>query len=298
MVFLYDDVASPIGFLYRTSAYAQDTYDAYFYEKNIFGDVVAVYNDLGACVASYSYDAWGNHSVTRNVNGIATMNPIRYRGYYYDTHTGLYYLQSRYYNPEMGRFISPDCYVSTGQGLLGNNMYIYCNNNPVMGVDPSGEAAAWNSPLDALVAMHQDILKIAEQALNKDGTYSLYDNQRFDSDKLFHEQILVFDAPSVNADLTSMAVTRGGSLTLVTGGWEWDHLDLSLLDFGRVSAEVSQSPSEFSANFGASVWSPSATFSAFGGELSVGLNFGLEFGISIGKRGGINLGIFKIYFSK
>ncbi len=69
------------------------------------------------------------------MNGIATMNPIRYRGYYYDTHTGLYYLQSRYYDPEMGRFISPDCYVSTGQGLLGNNMYIYCNNNPVVGAE-------------------------------------------------------------------------------------------------------------------------------------------------------------------
>ena len=141
MVFLYDDAGSPIGFLYRTSAYARGTYDAYFYEKNFFGDVIGIYDESGSCVAKYNYNAWGVCTVQTNVGGIATLNPIRYRGYYYDTHTGLYYLQSRYYNPDWGRFISPDCYVSTGQGLLGNNMYLYCNNNPVMYVDPTGELA-------------------------------------------------------------------------------------------------------------------------------------------------------------
>ncbi len=140
MVFLYDDAGSPIGFLYRTSAYAKGVYDAYFYEKNFFGDVIGIYDESGSCVAKYNYNAWGVCTVQTNVGGIATLNPIRYRGYYYDTHTGLYYLQSRYYNPDWGRFISPDCYVSTGQGLLGNNMYLYCNNNPVMYVDPSGES--------------------------------------------------------------------------------------------------------------------------------------------------------------
>ena len=66
---------------------------------------------------------------------------VRYRGYYYDTDTGLYYLQSRYYNPKWGRFLNADGYVSTGTGLLGYNMYAYCDNNPVMGYDPTGE---WN----------------------------------------------------------------------------------------------------------------------------------------------------------
>ena len=68
-------------------------------------------------------------------------NPFRYRGYYYDTDTGLYYLQSRYYNPKWGRFLNADGYVSTGMGLLGHNMYAYCGNNPVMGYDPTGEIA-------------------------------------------------------------------------------------------------------------------------------------------------------------
>ena len=68
----------------------------------------------------------------------AVFNPFRYRGYYYDTDTGLYYLQSRYYNPQWGRFLNEDGYISTGTGLLGYNMYAYCNNNPVMGYDPTG----------------------------------------------------------------------------------------------------------------------------------------------------------------
>ena len=71
---------------------------------------------------------------------LGTYNPLRYRGYVYDQETGLYYLQSRYYNPAMGRFISADGYVSTGQGILGNNMFAYCGNNPVNCMDPSGRS--------------------------------------------------------------------------------------------------------------------------------------------------------------
>ena len=137
MVFLYDDVGSPIGFLYRTSEYARNEYDAYFYEKNFFGDVTAIYNESGSCVARYAYNAWGEHEIWQNTNGIATLNPIRYRGYYYDTHTGLYYLQSRYYNPAWGRFISPDSALYT-DGFLGYNLYLYCYNNPVNYYDPTG----------------------------------------------------------------------------------------------------------------------------------------------------------------
>lgn len=75
---------------------------------------------------------------------IAEINPIRYRSYYYDTETGYYYLQSRYYDPNVGRFISADSYVSTGQGILGHNMYAYCQNNPVMYYDDTGHAIKSN----------------------------------------------------------------------------------------------------------------------------------------------------------
>jgi len=69
---------------------------------------------------------------------VGVKNPYRYRGYRYDTETGLYYLQSRYYDPGAKRFVNADGYVSTGQGVLGNNMFAYCGNNPVNCIDPIG----------------------------------------------------------------------------------------------------------------------------------------------------------------
>lgn len=98
-------------------------------------------------VARYAYDAWGNVLSVTDANGnaitewyhIANANPIRYRGYYYDSDLDLYYLQSRYYDSETGRFINADGYVSTGQGVLSYNMFAYCGNNPVNRVDPDGE---------------------------------------------------------------------------------------------------------------------------------------------------------------
>ena len=142
LIYLYDENSSPIGMQYRTASYAAYTFDTFYFEKNLQGDIIAVYNANGTKVLSYTYDAWGNHSTTwhnrtgTNLNAI--YNPFRYRGYYYDTETQLYYLQSRYYNPQWGRFLNVDAYISTGTGLIGYNMYTYCNNNPVMKVDPSG----------------------------------------------------------------------------------------------------------------------------------------------------------------
>ena len=92
---------------------------------------------------SYTYDAWGNATVSGNTSLPANKNPFRYRGYYYDADLGLYYLNSRYYDSNTGRFINADGYVSTGQGLIGYNMYTYCNNNPVMYVDYYGELPQW-----------------------------------------------------------------------------------------------------------------------------------------------------------
>ena len=118
----------------------------YYPATTLNGDVVAIYNNLGECLAKYEYDAWGNVLSVKNASGnditdpthIANINPIRYRGYYYDTETKWYYLQSRYYNPEVGRFLNADGYITTGQGVLSYNMFAYCGNNPVMYSDPSG----------------------------------------------------------------------------------------------------------------------------------------------------------------
>jgi len=108
----------------------------YFYVRNLQGDVVSVIDIDGNTVAWYTYDSWGN--ILEYGGDLAYTNPITYRGYYFDWELGLYYLQSRYYCPALRRFISADIYVDTGVGILGTNMYIYANNNPVMFVDPTG----------------------------------------------------------------------------------------------------------------------------------------------------------------
>ena len=132
MNFAYDASGTPMAVTYGGATY--------YYATNIQGDVVAILNSSGAAVVTYTYDAWGNILTTTGTlaSTLGIHNPLRYRSYVYDQETGLYYLQSRYYNPEMGRFLSADAFASTGQGILGNNMYAYCQNNPVLFVDPSG----------------------------------------------------------------------------------------------------------------------------------------------------------------
>ncbi|MCL2530737.1 MAG: hypothetical protein FWE40_01085 [Oscillospiraceae bacterium] len=109
----------------------------YFYVRNLQGDVVAILDAAGNTVATYIYDAWGNHLYIMD-SEIARINPIRYRGYYWDDEIQMYYLQSRYYCPALRRFISADVYMDTGVGILGTNMYAYCNNDPVNHWDPDG----------------------------------------------------------------------------------------------------------------------------------------------------------------
>ena len=125
------DTDSLIGFKYNDTPY--------FYEKNLFGDVVAVLDEEGTVVASYSYDAYGN--VISATGTMAAVNPIRYRGYYQDAETGWYYLKTRYYNPEWGRFINADSQFMAGEDAInGANMYAYCFNNPIMYTDKNGDA--------------------------------------------------------------------------------------------------------------------------------------------------------------
>ena len=142
IMYIYDAEGSPIGMQYRASSYAENVFDYYFFEKNLQGDIVAVYGSNGTKYVEYSYDAWGNFTTTYYNGGASTgaaKNPFTYRGYYYDADLNLYYLNSRYYDQNTRRFVNADSYVSTGQGILGNNMYAYCGNNPVNGSDPTGQ---------------------------------------------------------------------------------------------------------------------------------------------------------------
>ncbi len=127
--YYYDD-AGVAGFEYNGQKYV--------YRKNLQGDIVAILDECGCTRGTYEYDAWGN-IIWQGGSELLTINPFRYRGYYYDEETGLYYLNSRYYDPETGRFISPDSlkYLEP-ETCNGLNLYAYCGNNPVMFVDPNG----------------------------------------------------------------------------------------------------------------------------------------------------------------
>ena len=141
--FLYDQSGRPY-MLYLTKTTSSGTTSApYYYILNLQGDVLYLVNTSGVAVASYTYDPYG--SILSSTGSLANVNPLRYRGYYYDGETGFYYLQSRYYDPALGRFLNADSYASTGQGFLGYNMFAYCGNNPVLYGDWSGTKIC-NSP--------------------------------------------------------------------------------------------------------------------------------------------------------
>ena len=137
--FVYDESGKPFALKYSTDG---TTFDTYYYVLNLQGDVVKLIQANGHVVAHYTYDAWGY--ILSSGGNLAAVNPLRYRGYYYDNETGFYYLQSRYYDPANRRFISADVYASTGQGFVGTNMFAYCNNKPIINSDPSGHALRFN----------------------------------------------------------------------------------------------------------------------------------------------------------
>jgi len=143
--FFYDESGKPYAFSYKTSANAIPSY--YYYVTNLQGDVVSILDANGNEKASYSYNAWGK--ILSSTGDMASVNPLRYRGYYYDDDTGFYYVCSRYYDPQIGRWISVDNQLSTGN-MTGMNLFVYCGNNPVNRTDPTGEAW-WHWALGAAV---------------------------------------------------------------------------------------------------------------------------------------------------
>lgn len=136
------------GQLYAVSYKANSSTNAvtYYYAHNWRGDITSIYDGEGNMVAKYEYDAWGNVLTVTNSNNseitdpnhIANLNPFRYRSYYYDSESGLYYLMSRYYDPVTHRFVNADGYFQSGDNILDTNMNAYCRNNPIMNLDFTG----------------------------------------------------------------------------------------------------------------------------------------------------------------
>ena len=155
--FYYSYDANGILYNVRYTLTVGDTEYSYYYTHNSRGDIVGIYNGAGELKAHYEYDAWGNViSITDNngnaitsPNHIGNLNPFRYRGYYQDTETGLYYLMSRYYDPITHRFINADGYFQSGTSILDGNTFAYCGNNPVSRADTGGDS--WFSDIAATI---------------------------------------------------------------------------------------------------------------------------------------------------
>ena len=160
MNFAYTAGGAPYGFTYNGTNY--------FYLLNLQGDIIGIYDSNGDVVVKYAYDSWGQlMSITGTLaDTIGVKNPLRYRGYYYDTETKLYYLQSRYYDPETCHFISMDSYFVAGDYINGMNMYAYCLNNPVMYVDPTGCMSESAFELMKLVNFAVNALSVFQKMLD------------------------------------------------------------------------------------------------------------------------------------
>ena len=123
-----------MGFTYKDAAY--------YYTKNAQGDVTGIVDSDLSTVVEYSYDAWGKLLTTTDskADTIGKLNPFLYRGYYYDAETGLYYLNSRYYDAQMGRFLNTDGELNLGSSLTDTDLFTYCGNNAVNRVDFTGHS--------------------------------------------------------------------------------------------------------------------------------------------------------------
>ena len=145
--FSYDAAGTPMAVLFNGTTY--------YYATNLQGDVIAILDATGAAVVEYTYDAWGNLLATTGSMAatLGTVNPLRYRGYVYDQEYGFYYLSTRYYNPEVGRFLNADGidYLGINGELTSNNLFAYCINNPVNHDDEHGTFVITSAFLGAVI---------------------------------------------------------------------------------------------------------------------------------------------------
>ena len=243
-------------YLYAADGLAGFQYNGvnYYYLKNGQGDVVGILNSSGTLVAKYTYDAWGKLLSVTDAAGtdksadasfIGNINLIRYRSYYYDTETGLYYLQSRYYDPEVGRFINADGLLGANEDILAYNLFAYCGNNPVNGYDPSGRGNASFKAVPACPAVVWDA--ILSSNLGKNGIRGSYCGSVKRGSFDVHAFVETFQMDPYN-----IVVTEYYTMTKSVRGWKnyladkYPVYDLSSLDFLSEFLSVASDASGYS----------------------------------------------------
>ena len=233
----YYDSSGVIGMFYDGNDY--------YFTKNLFGDIIKVVKRDGVVVAQYSYDVWGKCTVTTNVDGMANINPFRYRGYYYDVESDLYYLQSRYYSPEFRRFISLDSY-----GLLPDlaqagdlNLYAYCSNNPVMYTDPDGRSPILQFILSLLCYAGIFVATLFDEEIRADmnaigwNPFNTDESATLNSSKVsFYKGVPVFrtSAGGRSGSFGAIFLTKGSGVDTLRHerGHNWQLMMLGIVTFG------------------------------------------------------------------
>ena len=213
--FFYDESGRPFAFNYTPEGSTPNTY---YYILNLQGDVVQIIDEGGVMQAEYVYSPWGE--IISAEGDLAEINPLRYRGYYYDSETGFYYLRSRYYDPENHRFINADTYASTDSSdAIACNMFAYCLGTPILLQDPDGKDSfgvsigfsfwifGWGFSVSAGIVGTDDDIGLQ---------FSVARSDTFDTSS----QMGVSIGPSVSVQVTDRTVTSGldGPSTAVGGG--------------------------------------------------------------------------------
>ena len=211
--FFYDESGRPFAFNYSVDG---SDFETYYYILNLQGDVVQIIDANGVMQAEYVYSPWGE--IISAEGDLAEVNPLRYRGYYYDSETGFYYLRSRYYDPENHRFINADTYASTDSGdAIACNMFVYCNNNPVVFLDSTGMYSI--SAVTTLVSTDNDIATYTT-TITSDSRYELLgfislgsiENYKF-TYVVSNTGVITFD--NTQEDAKYLAKRNGGDVRLM-----------------------------------------------------------------------------------
>lgn len=209
--YFYDADGNPSGIRYKDNS---GTVNDYYFVCNWRGDVIQIYNASGTLVGSYTYDAWGRvteNATSADTENITETNPIRYRGYYYDTETRLYYVNSRYYDPAVKRFLNSDdellSAIST-QTLTDKNYFAYCDNNPVSRTD--GEGTIWHIVVGAVIG---GALNSIDDIVNIVSTYKSGGSQE-EKTKAWVHLGLSFASGAVSGGLAMSGVGPAASISI------------------------------------------------------------------------------------
>lgn len=240
-----------------------------------------------------------------NLSHIANINPFRYRGYYYDTETGFYYLQTRYYDPIVCKFLNRDQYVTTGKGILSNNMFSYCLNSPINMCDSDGcdPVPSWATRINNGTATEEDYIK----ALSFDSSawvgsarfkidkailtaqakrcttsnfdfvteFALYDSDRFEDKTAWRDTFLSGSISGKSWNFSRGSIGLGSiSIDGTTGGWEGDFGSLKIFNFGYVEVGLECKGGKIHVGAMASIWSPEASVNVGGCDVGIGAEIG------------------------